>query len=73
MPGSIVPYLGAAADGDGVAILMPDLSNELIAWERPGHDPAIDRATLARVVRAMARSMRCRGPASSMGRRPTRR
>ena len=55
MPGSMVPYLGAAADGDGVAILMPDLSNELIAWERPGHDPAIDRATLARVVRAMAR------------------
>ena len=55
MPGSMVPYLGAAADGDGVAILMPDLSDELIAWERPGHDPAIDRATLARVVRAIAR------------------
>ncbi len=55
MPGSMVPYLGAAADGDGVAILMPDLSNELIAWERPGHDPAIDRAVLARVVRAIAR------------------
>lgn len=55
MPGSMVPYLGAAADGDGVAILMPDLSDELIAWERPGHDPAIDRGTLARVVRAMAR------------------
>ena len=55
MPGSMVPYLGAAADGDGVAILMPDLSDELIAWERPGHDPVIDRATLARVVRAIAR------------------
>ena len=55
MPGSMVPYLGAAADGDGVAILMPDLANELIAWERPGHDPAIERATLARVVRAIAR------------------
>jgi len=55
MPGSMVPYLGAAADGDGVVILMPDLSNELIAWERPGHDPAIDRDILARVVRAIAR------------------
>ena len=55
MPGSMVPYLGAAADGNGVAILMPDLSNELIAWERPCHDPTIDRATLARVVRAIAR------------------
>jgi hypothetical protein len=55
MPGSMVPYLGAAADGAGVVILMPDLSNELIAWERPGHDPAIDRGTLARVVRAIAR------------------
>src|SRR5688572_2448772 len=32
----VVPYLGAAADGEGVAILSPDLSNELIAWERPG-------------------------------------
>jgi hypothetical protein len=55
MPTSMSPYLGAASDGDGVAILTPDISNELIAWERPGHDPAIDRATLARVVRAMAR------------------
>ena len=51
----MVPYLGAAADGDGVAILMPDLSTELIAWDRPGHDPAIDARDAARVVRAMAR------------------
>jgi Phosphotransferase enzyme family len=50
-----VPYLGAAADGDGVAILSPDLSNELIAWERPGHDPVIDDETLRRVLQAMAR------------------
>jgi hypothetical protein len=49
------PYLGAAKDGDGVAILTPDLSNELIAWERPGYDPAIDVATLDRVLRGMAR------------------
>jgi Phosphotransferase enzyme family len=51
----VAPYLGAAADGDGVAILSPDLSNELIAWERPGHDPVIDEETLGRVVQAMAR------------------
>ncbi len=50
-----MPYLGAAADGDGVAILMPDLSTELIAWERPDHDPIVDAVTLDRVVRAMAR------------------
>ena len=49
------PYLGAAADGDGVAILTPDLSNELIAWERPGHDPNIDGETLRRVLHAIAR------------------
>ena len=50
------PYLGAAADpaGDGVAILMPDLSTELIAWDRPGVDPVIGRDALARVVRAVA-------------------
>lgn len=49
-------YLGAAGDGDGVAaILMPDLSGELLAWERPGHDPAIDEQTLLRVVEALAR------------------
>ncbi len=48
------PYLGAAADGEGAAILMPDLSAELIAWDRPG-DPAIDAAALARVLGAMAR------------------
>ncbi len=55
IPRAAVPYLGAAADGDGVAILMPDLSNELIAWERPGHDPAIDRRTLGLVLGAVAR------------------
>ena len=53
--GAVVPYLGAAADGDGVAILAPDLSTELIAWERPGHDPAIDGDTLSRVLGAVAR------------------
>ena len=55
IPQAVVPYLGAAADGDGVAILAPDLSMELIAWERPGHDPAIDVDTMSRVVGAVAR------------------
>jgi hypothetical protein len=55
VPRASIQYLGAAADGDGVAILMPDLSNELIAWERPGHDPVVDEATLARVIEAVAR------------------
>lgn len=51
----VAPYLGAAADGTSLALLMPDLSNELIAWERPAHEPAIDLPTLDRVVDAMAR------------------
>src|SRR5215207_1476008 len=37
----VAPYLGAGSDGPAIAILMPDLSNELIAWERPGHDPVV--------------------------------
>jgi hypothetical protein len=55
LPRAVIQYLGAAADGDGVAILAPDLSTELIAWERPGHDPAIDADTLMRVIQAIAR------------------
>ena len=58
LPRAVMPYLGAAADPevtDGVVILTPDLSNELIAWERPGHDPVIDTATLERVLTAVAR------------------
>jgi Phosphotransferase enzyme family len=54
LPRAVMPYLGAAADGEGVAILSPDLSAELIAWERPGHEPAIDAETLDRVLRAVA-------------------
>jgi hypothetical protein len=50
-----VPYLGAAADGDDAIVLSPDLSVELIAWERSGHEPAIDADTTERVLRAVAR------------------
>jgi hypothetical protein len=49
------PYLGAAADGDGAAILMPDLSAELIAWERPSHTAGIPTALLESVLAAAAR------------------
>ena len=51
----VAPYLGVGSEGDGIAILMPDLSNELIAWERPGHDPVVSMATLERVLDAVAR------------------
>lgn len=50
-----IPYIGAAADGDGVAILMPDLSSELIAWERPSHGRALPIDDLDRVLDAVAR------------------
>jgi aminoglycoside phosphotransferase (APT) family kinase protein len=50
-----LPYLGAARDGDGAAILMPDLSAELIAWEDPAAAPVFDGAALAAVIDAMAR------------------
>lgn len=51
----VAPYLGTGSDGEGVAILMPDLSAELIAWERPGHDPVVAPATLDRVIKGIAR------------------
>ena len=50
----VLPHLGAAADGDQAAVLMPDLSRELIAWERPAGNPGVDPDTLDRVLRAVA-------------------
>jgi hypothetical protein len=47
--GVSAPYLGAAADGGGAAILMPDLTGALFDWERP-----IDEASLDRVIRYVA-------------------
>ncbi|MFL5683263.1 MAG: phosphotransferase, partial [Chloroflexota bacterium] len=35
--------------------LMPDLSRELMAWERPGQDPIVSSATLDRILDAVAR------------------
>lgn len=55
-PGLVaLPYHGAAADGEGAAILMPDLSAELIAWEPPAATGTIPVADLARVLDAVAR------------------
>jgi hypothetical protein len=44
-----LPHLGVARDGDGVAILMPDLSETLIPWEQP-----IGVGDLERVLDALA-------------------
>lgn len=50
----VAPYLGAGSDGPSIAMLMPDLTNELIAWERPGHDAVVGPATLDHVIEAVA-------------------
>jgi hypothetical protein len=47
-------YLGAGFDGEGAAILLPDLSVELIAWDRPEHEPALPTEDLERVLGALA-------------------
>jgi Phosphotransferase enzyme family len=55
--GLVGPHLGAARDdpGQGAAILMNDVSAELIAWDRPGDGPEVDEAILDAVVSTMAR------------------
>ncbi len=50
-----LPYLGAAADGDRSAILMPNLATELLAWERPGHEQPLAASTVDLVIDAIAR------------------
>lgn len=50
LPGPVrLPHLGAARDGDDVALVMPDLTGTLIPWEQP-----IDIPTLDRVLDALA-------------------
>lgn len=51
----VAPYFGTASDGDGIAILMPDLSAELVEWDRPEHAPKLTLGTLERVLDAVAR------------------
>jgi Phosphotransferase enzyme family len=49
-------YLGAGVDDAGqAAVLLPDLSAELIAWDRPGVAPGVDQVTLERVLVGLAR------------------
>lgn len=48
------PYLGAGSDGEAVAILMPDLSDELIVWDPSGSTASVGPATLGRVLDAVA-------------------
>jgi hypothetical protein len=47
-------YLGAADDGAGAAILLPDLSVELIAWDRPEQQAALPIEDMDRVLHALA-------------------
>ena len=49
----VAPYLGAAADGTAVAMLMPDLSDRLLGWEL-GEGPA-EAAGIERILAAVAR------------------
>jgi hypothetical protein len=53
-----LPHLGAAPDGEGVAILMPDLGETLIPWEQP-----IGVGNLERVLDALAALHRAPWPA----------
>jgi hypothetical protein len=56
------PYLGAGLDGDEAAILLPDLSTELVAWDRPEHEPALPVEDLERVLGALANLHRVAWP-----------
>ncbi len=50
-----VPFLGAAADPAGAAvILMPDLSPQLTAWARVGDGPVLTAEAADRLIRGIA-------------------
>jgi hypothetical protein len=55
IPNGPTAYLGAAADGDEAAIVSPDLTVELLAWERPGHSVVADTWTVQLVLDGLAR------------------
>lgn len=65
--GVVAPYLGAAADGTAVAMLMPDLSGQLITWERPDGAATMSTATLDRVLAATADLHGCVAPEADAG------
>ncbi len=52
-PGITAAYLGAASDGDAVALLMPDLSDAILTWDRTGSG-ALAATDLDRVLAALA-------------------
>lgn len=49
-----VPYLGAAGEDGNAVILMPDLSTELVAWERPTHEPFLSIESTDRLLDRIA-------------------
>jgi hypothetical protein len=50
-----IAYLGAAEDTNGeAAILMPDLATELVAWERPTHEPVLEVGATDRLLDRIA-------------------
>ena len=51
----VAPYHGAAADGTSAAILMPDLSDALLGWERPPGEPPVPVEAIERVLDGIAR------------------
>ena len=51
----VAPYHGAGADGTSVGILMPDLTDELIGWERAAGEPPLTQESVERVMAALAR------------------
>lgn len=64
---AVAPYLGAAADGNAAAMLMPDLSGRLFSWERPGEGTAVTPDRLDTVLRAIARLHATRPPVAAPG------
>jgi aminoglycoside phosphotransferase (APT) family kinase protein len=55
VPRSIrLPYVGAARDGEGAAILTPDLSGELIGWEDRRPAAGLSVTALMTVIDAIA-------------------
>jgi Ecdysteroid kinase-like family len=58
MPGATgpvrLPYLDAAADDGGAAILMPDISAELAAWERLGQETVLGPEATDRLLDRIA-------------------
>jgi hypothetical protein len=50
----VAPYHGAGADGTSVGIVMPDLTSELIGWERAPGEPPLPQRAVDRVLSAVA-------------------